>query len=87
MAVLFYLYREAKRLIELNNRLKEDYETVSAKYAEIIGHQNPKQRIKHVTQLKNKIYQLEQVRWLTVLLLAIFAYIWYPFLMELLPWY
>ncbi|KAH0956184.1 hypothetical protein HN011_002950 [Eciton burchellii] len=51
---------ETKRNIELNNRLKEDYEQISEKYAEVIGHQNPKQRIKHVTQLKNKIYQLEQ---------------------------
>jgi len=80
------LYREIKRNIELHNRLKEDYEQINEKYAEIIGHQNPKQRIKHVTQLKNKIYQLEQVRWLAVLLLVTFAYIWYPFLMEI-PWY
>ncbi|XP_011341570.2 hyaluronan mediated motility receptor isoform X1 [Ooceraea biroi] len=51
---------ETKRITEIHNRFKEDYEEVSAKYAEVIGHQNPKQRIKHVTQLKNKIYQLEQ---------------------------
>lgn len=58
----FILYREVKKIIESNIHLKKDYEEISDKYAEIIGHQNPKQRIKHVTHLKEKIYHLEQVR-------------------------
>ncbi|XP_012229058.1 putative leucine-rich repeat-containing protein DDB_G0290503 isoform X2 [Linepithema humile] len=51
---------EVKRITELNNRLKKDYEEISEKYVDVIGHQNPKQRIKHVTQLKEKIIQQEQ---------------------------
>ncbi|XP_032668210.1 hyaluronan mediated motility receptor-like isoform X2 [Odontomachus brunneus] len=51
---------EAKKIAELNSRLKKDFEEISGKYAEMIGHQNPKQRIKHVAQLKDKIYKLEQ---------------------------
>lgn len=58
----FILYREVKRIIKLYDHLKKDYEEISDKYAEIIGHQNPKQRIKHVTHLKEKNYHLEQVR-------------------------
>lgn len=58
----FILYREVKKIKELNNDLKKDYEEISEKYAEVIGHQNPKQRIKHVTHLKDKNYHLEQVR-------------------------
>ncbi|KAL6448406.1 hypothetical protein ACFW04_000378 [Cataglyphis niger] len=51
---------EVKRIIKLYDHLKKDYEEISDKYAEIIGHQNPKQRIKHVTHLKEKNYHLEQ---------------------------
>ncbi|KMQ91822.1 hyaluronan mediated motility receptor [Lasius niger] len=51
---------EVKKIKELNNDLKKDYEEISEKYAEVIGHQNPKQRIKHVTHLKDKNYHLEQ---------------------------
>lgn len=50
-----------KKIAELNGRLKKDYEEISEKYVDVIGHQNPKQRIKHVTQLKEKIIQQEQV--------------------------
>lgn len=58
-----------KKVKELNSRLKNDYEEISEKYAEMIGHQNPKQRIKHVAQLKDKIYQLEQVCFVVAVLL------------------
>ncbi|XP_026667306.1 hyaluronan mediated motility receptor-like [Ceratina calcarata] len=51
---------EIKRLTESNERLMKEYEEISEKYAEIIGHQNLRQKIKHVTQLKDKINQLEQ---------------------------
>ncbi|XP_070153196.1 putative leucine-rich repeat-containing protein DDB_G0290503 isoform X1 [Polyergus mexicanus] len=51
---------EVKRIIKSNDHLKKDYEEISDKYAEIIGHQNPKQRIKHVTHLKEKNNHLEQ---------------------------
>lgn len=69
--------------MELNNRLKTDFEEISGKYAEMIGHQNPKQRIKHVAQLKDKIYQLEQVRWLVVLFFAVLLYFVWDILMAL----
>ena len=51
---------EVKKLAGYNERLKKDYEEISEKYAELVGHQNHKQRIKHVSQLKDKINQLEQ---------------------------
>ncbi|XP_076182393.1 uncharacterized protein LOC143154297 [Ptiloglossa arizonensis] len=47
-------------LLEYNKRLANDYQEISEKYAELIGHQNHRQRIKHVSQLKDKINQLEQ---------------------------
>ncbi|XP_046838595.1 hyaluronan mediated motility receptor-like isoform X2 [Vespa crabro] len=51
---------EVKTLTESNDRLQKEYEDINEKYAEIVGHQNHKQRIKHVSQLKEKIYRLEQ---------------------------
>ncbi|KAK2583461.1 hypothetical protein KPH14_009431 [Odynerus spinipes] len=51
---------EIKTLTESNERLKKEYEDINEKYAEILGHQNHKQRIKHVSQLKEKINRLEQ---------------------------
>ncbi|XP_043669772.1 hyaluronan mediated motility receptor-like isoform X2 [Vespula pensylvanica] len=51
---------EVKTLTETNDRLRKEYEDINEKYAEIVGHQNHKQRIKHVSQLKEKIYRLEQ---------------------------
>ncbi|XP_035732048.1 hyaluronan mediated motility receptor-like isoform X1 [Vespa mandarinia] len=51
---------EVKTLTENNDRLQKEYEDINEKYAEIVGHQNHKQRIKHVSQLKEKIYRLEQ---------------------------
>ncbi|XP_043265553.1 hyaluronan mediated motility receptor-like [Colletes gigas] len=49
-----------KVLLEYNERLAKDYQEISDKYAELIGHQNHKQRIKHVSHLKDKINQLKQ---------------------------
>jgi len=57
----FILCREIKKLVTLNEVLKKDYKEIVEKYADIIGHQNPKQRIKHVIRLKDKNYELEQV--------------------------
>ena len=51
---------EVRKLAGYNERLKKDYEEMSEKYAELVGHQNHRQRIKHVSQLKDKINQLEQ---------------------------
>ncbi|XP_047365312.1 hyaluronan mediated motility receptor-like isoform X2 [Vespa velutina] len=51
---------EVKTLTDSNDRLQKEYEDINEKYAEIVGHQNHKQRIKHVSQLKEKIYRLEQ---------------------------
>ncbi|XP_076245457.1 uncharacterized protein LOC143185990 [Calliopsis andreniformis] len=51
---------EVKKLIEYNEQLRKDHEEISEKYAELVGHQNHRQRIKHVSQLKDKINQLEQ---------------------------
>ncbi|XP_078040517.1 uncharacterized protein LOC144471853 [Augochlora pura] len=50
---------EVRKLLEYNARLKKDHEEISEKYAELIGHQNHRQRIRHVSQLKDKIVQLE----------------------------
>lgn len=79
-----FLYREVKKITKLHSCLYKDYEEISEKYAEVIGHQNPKQRIKHVTQLKDKIYQMEQVRWFIVLFLAVILYYTSHVLMKLL---
>ncbi|XP_031837299.1 uncharacterized protein LOC116429051 [Nomia melanderi] len=54
------LEEEVRKLLEYIERLKKDYEEISEKYAELIGHQNHRQRIKHVSQLKDKINQLEE---------------------------
>ncbi|XP_066591183.1 putative leucine-rich repeat-containing protein DDB_G0290503 [Prorops nasuta] len=51
---------EVNRLNKLNESIKKEYHDISEKYAEVIGHQNHKQRIKHVEQLKEKINRLEQ---------------------------
>ncbi|PBC30764.1 hypothetical protein APICC_04551 [Apis cerana cerana] len=51
---------EVKKLSKYNEQLLKDYKEIHEKYAEIVGHQNHKQRIKHVSQLKDKINQLEQ---------------------------
>ena len=51
---------EVRKLARYNERLRKDYEEISEKYAELVGHQNHRQRIKHVSQLKDKINQLEQ---------------------------
>ncbi|KYN40272.1 Laminin subunit alpha-3 [Trachymyrmex septentrionalis] len=51
---------EIKKLITVNEVLKKEYKEVIEKYADVIGHQNPKQRIKHVIRLKDKNYELEQ---------------------------
>ncbi|KZC09615.1 Laminin-like protein epi-1 [Dufourea novaeangliae] len=51
---------EVKKILEHNARLTKDHQEISKKYAELIGHQNHRQRIKHVSQLKDKINQLEQ---------------------------
>ncbi|KYM91177.1 Laminin subunit alpha-2 [Atta colombica] len=51
---------EIKKLVTMNEVLKKEYKEVIEKYADVIGHQNPKQRIKHVIRLKDKNYELEQ---------------------------
>ncbi|XP_018405009.1 PREDICTED: hyaluronan mediated motility receptor-like isoform X2 [Cyphomyrmex costatus] len=51
---------EIKKLVTMNEVLKKDYKEIIEKYADVIGHQNPKQRIKHVIRLKDKNYELEQ---------------------------
>ncbi|XP_071864189.1 uncharacterized protein isoform X6 [Bombus fervidus] len=51
---------EVKKLSEYNEQLLKDYQEIHEKYAEVVGHHNHRQRIKHVSQLKDKINQLEQ---------------------------
>ncbi|XP_076301100.1 uncharacterized protein LOC143219137 isoform X2 [Lasioglossum baleicum] len=51
---------EVRKLREHNALLMNDHREISEKYVELIGHHNHKQRIKHVSQLKDKIGQLEQ---------------------------
>ncbi|XP_020278208.1 myosin-2 heavy chain-like isoform X2 [Pseudomyrmex gracilis] len=50
---------EVARVTELNNRLKK-YEEIHEQNAAILGHQNNKQKNKHVTQLKEKNMSLEK---------------------------
>lgn len=52
---------EVKRLTKYNERLVKEYQEISEKYAEVVGHQNLRQKIKHVEQMKDKITHLEQV--------------------------
>lgn len=72
MAILFC--REITKYIALNEDLKKNYTEIIEQYADAIGHQNPKQRIKHVIRLKDKNYELEQVCGI-VPLYAIFFFI------------
>ncbi|XP_012282310.1 hyaluronan mediated motility receptor [Orussus abietinus] len=51
---------EYRILSENYQRLKAEFEDVATKYSEILGHHNHKQRIKHISQLKEKICRLEQ---------------------------
>ncbi|XP_029045310.1 paramyosin-like [Osmia bicornis bicornis] len=51
---------ENKNLAEDNERLAKNYEEINEKYAELVGHCNHRQRIKHLSHLKDKITQLEQ---------------------------
>ncbi|KYN19983.1 Laminin subunit alpha-1 [Trachymyrmex cornetzi] len=51
---------EIKKLDLMNEVLQKEYKEVIEKYVDVIGHQNPKQRIKHVIRLKDKNYELEQ---------------------------
>ncbi|XP_043579605.1 hyaluronan mediated motility receptor-like isoform X4 [Bombus pyrosoma] len=51
---------EVKKLSKYNEQLLKDYQEIHEKYAEVVGHHNHRQRIKHVSQLKDKINQLEQ---------------------------
>lgn len=59
MAILFY--REITKYAAMNEDLKKSYAEIIEQYADVIGHQNPKQRIKHVIRLKDKNHELEQV--------------------------
>ncbi|KAL0104068.1 hypothetical protein PUN28_017039 [Cardiocondyla obscurior] len=48
------------KYVALNDDLKKNYADIIEQYADVIGHHNPKQRIKHVIRLKDKNYELEQ---------------------------
>ena len=61
-------------LSENFERLRSEYEELTEKYAEILGHHNNNQRIKHICKLKDKILvqqkdnlRLKQVRFLLVI--------------------
>ncbi|XP_051160963.1 hyaluronan mediated motility receptor-like isoform X2 [Leptopilina boulardi] len=47
--------REMKILSETFERVKSEYEELNEKYAEVLGHHNNNQRIKHISKLKDKI--------------------------------
>lgn len=49
-----------KKLTEYNEHIMKNYDELNEKYAELVGHHNHRQRIKHLSQLKDKISQLEQ---------------------------
>lgn len=55
------LENERDELLNKVQRLSEELKEVSEKYADIAGHQNNKQRIKHLSDLKHKNEELIQV--------------------------
>ncbi|XP_043467014.1 putative leucine-rich repeat-containing protein DDB_G0290503 isoform X2 [Leptopilina heterotoma] len=47
--------RELNVLSDTFERIKSEYEELNEKYAEVLGHHNNHQRIKHISKLKDKI--------------------------------
>ncbi|TGZ32605.1 Uncharacterized protein DBV15_08939 [Temnothorax longispinosus] len=52
--------QKATKYAALNEELKKTNAGIIEQYADVIGHQNPKQKIKHVIRLKDKNLELEQ---------------------------
>jgi hyaluronan-mediated motility receptor len=51
-----------RQALELQKEAAEgEMRELSLRYAEILGHQNHKQKIKHVIKLKDQIYELKKV--------------------------
>lgn len=84
-----------KVLSETFERVRIDYEELNEKYAEVLGHHNNNQRIKHISKLKDKILsqqkdnqKLKQVRlFLVVGVLLAFYWIWLNFTIKPLSCY
>ncbi|XP_015596114.1 hyaluronan mediated motility receptor [Cephus cinctus] len=51
---------EVKKLTDSWQRLNNDHKELMEKYTEILGHHNHNQKIKHISQLKEKIHRLEK---------------------------
>lgn len=51
------------QLLSQNTEAKHDLVSLSKKYATLLGHQNQKQKIKHVMKLKQDNLNLKHVSW------------------------
>ncbi|KAL0100996.1 hypothetical protein PUN28_019417 [Cardiocondyla obscurior] len=67
------LQRVVAKYVVLNDDFKKNYADIIEQYADVIGHHNPKQRIKHVIWLIDKNYELEQVCGITALAICFFS--------------
>lgn len=61
---------EKNALLNEHGAAQEELNKLSDSYAKLLGHQNQKQKIKHVMKLKNENIQLKQVRQLSCLISA-----------------
>lgn len=84
-----------KVLSENFERFRSEYEELTEKYTEVLGHHNNNQRIKHISKLKDKILtqqkdnlRLKQVRFLVAVGILIgFYWIWFNFVNKPLSCY
>lgn len=53
---------EKMSLMERSSAAKEEVDKLSQQYAQLLGHQNHKQKIHHVLKLKKENGQLKEVR-------------------------
>ena len=59
------LYRAERRcLLEQSEGTRAELERLAGQYSQLLGHQNKKQKIHHIMQLKEENLQLKKVRWL-----------------------
>ena len=84
-----------KVLSESFERFRGEYEELTEKYTEVLGHHNHNQRIKHISKLKDKILtqqkdnlRLKKVRFLVAVGVLIGCYwIWLNFVNKPLSCY
>ena len=49
-------------MLSYANNTQKDLEKLSSQYAHLLGHQNQKQKIQHIINLKEQVLQAKQVR-------------------------